>query len=29
VKMFDADKTKMIELTYGEKTVMIRYAIFI
>ena len=29
MKMFDADKTKMIELPYGEKTVMIRYAIFI
>ena len=29
MKMFDANKTKMIGLPHGEKTMTIRYAIFI
>ena len=29
VKMFDAGKTRMIELPYGEKTVTIYEAVFI
>jgi len=29
VKMFDAGKTRMIGLPYGEKTVTICYAVFI
>jgi len=29
VKMFDAGKTRMIGLAYGEKTMTMRYAVFI